>query len=177
MRRDRAPLLITTSLTAISVVGADTGRVIVARSISRSSTCVLPASAASSAGYSSGSVTSVRNPRLPKFTPRIGTFTPARPMQSAMLSSVPSPPSTSTRPTSDTSACLSAMRRAGFAGMSAAVAVSNTASTRCAPNHFSTSTRCGVAACSRDLATTPTRVMGGICGCDYLRSLRCRKNS
>ena len=46
----------------------------------------------------SGSVTSVRNPRLPKFTPRIGTHRPACAMQSAMLRSVPSPPRTSTSP-------------------------------------------------------------------------------
>ena len=47
-------------------------------------------------------------------------------IQSAMLSSVPSPPSTSTSPTR-ARACLSATKRAEEAGISAAVAVSNTA--------------------------------------------------
>ena len=49
----------------------------------RSSTRTLPLSAASSDGYSSGSVASVRKPRLPKLTPRIGTSTPSVTAQSA----------------------------------------------------------------------------------------------
>ena len=92
----------------------------------RSSTRAAPLSAASSDGYSSGSVASVRNPRLPKLTPRIGTSTSAAPAQSATDRSVPSPPSTTSRSTQATSAGLSATLRPGAAGMSAAVAVSNT---------------------------------------------------
>ena len=44
-------------------------------------------------------VISVRKPRLPKFTPRIGMSRPGCAMRSAMPSSVPSPPSTTTRST------------------------------------------------------------------------------
>ena len=43
---------------------------------------------------------SVRKPRLPKFTPRIGMSRPACAIASAMPSSVPSPPRTTTRSTS-----------------------------------------------------------------------------
>ena len=46
---------------------------------------------------SSGSVISVRKPRLPKLTPRIGTSSPACAIRPAMPISVPSPPSTTTR--------------------------------------------------------------------------------
>ena len=42
---------------------------------------------------------SVRKPRLPKLTPRIGMSRPDCAMRVAMLSSVPSPPSTTTRST------------------------------------------------------------------------------
>src|ERR1035437_1130714 len=108
----------------------------------------------------SGSVTSVRKPRLPKFTPRIGMPEPASPMRSAMPRSVPSPPRTSTRSTSSTSARLSATLRPGAGGMSAAVAVSKTAVTPRASSQAEISSRCGAAARKWDLATIPTRDTG-----------------
>ena len=68
-----------------------------ARSIVRSSMCARAVEHGLERGVHLGSVISVRNPRLPKFTPRIGTSRPASPMRAAMPSSVPSPPRTTTR--------------------------------------------------------------------------------
>jgi hypothetical protein len=127
----------------------------------RSSTRARPLSADSSDGYSSGSVASVRNPRLPKLTPRIGTSTPAAPTQSATDNSVPSPPSTTSRSTIATSAGLSATLRPSLGGMSAAVAVSNSVTWPRAASHDSISVRCGVASRRCDFATMPTLAMSG----------------
>ena len=105
--RERAVLVMTASLSAIDCVRTSPPLVVVARSIMRSSMCARPFSACSSDRYNSGSVTSVRKPRLPKLTPRIGMPEPASAMQSAMPISVPSPPSTRTMSTSVARADLS----------------------------------------------------------------------
>jgi hypothetical protein len=105
-------------------------------------------------------VISVRKPRLPKLTPRIGTPDPASPIQSAMPSSVPSPPSTSTIPTPRARACLSATIRDAEEGISVAVSVSKIGVTPRSSSHFAISTRWVAAALRCALAMMPTRVIG-----------------
>src|SRR5580765_683590 len=158
--RARADLVMTTSFSASCSGRGAPWRMVVARSIIRASTFARPASAASSDGYSSGNVASVRKPRLPKFTPRIGTSTSALAMPPATESSVPSAPSTTISSTWVTSSPLSASRRFGFGGISAAVAVSNTGWTPRASSHDSISVRCGIASRRCDLATIPTFIVG-----------------
>jgi hypothetical protein len=82
---------------------------------------------------------------------------PAPAMQSAIDSSVPSPPSTTTMSTVSTSSSFSATRQPSTDGISAAVADSKMASIPRARSHAPISTRCGVAARRWDLATMPTR--------------------
>src|SRR5262249_17529756 len=77
------------------------------------------------------------------------------------LSSVPSPPSTSTRSTSSTSARRSATLQSGGGRMSTAVAVSNTAGTGRGAGHPAGSAGGGAAVCQCDFATMPTRGAGG----------------
>src|SRR5919197_4353684 len=157
--RDLAAFVMTTSFSAMYSGTDPPTLIVVDRSIMRSSMRPPSRRAASSAGYSSGSVTSVRNPRLPKLTPRIGTFDPVAPMQSAIESSVPSPPSTTTRSTVLAIVALSAAACGGAGcGSSAKVAVSKTGSIPRACSQDAISTRCGVASRRCDLAKMPTRL-------------------
>src|SRR5579863_3522796 len=87
----------------------------------------------SSTGYSSPSVTLVRNPRPPRFTPRIGTLCP--PSALAADSRVPSPPSTTRRST------LSASDSRGVpsipASMQSRVSLSTSVLILCSRSHAS----------------------------------------
>ena len=99
MIRDSAALVNTTSLSTTRESKHSVPRKVSALSIARRSDMAVPARTASSDVKSSSMRVSVRKPRLPKLTPRIGTSRPDCAMRVAMPSSVPSPPSTTTRST------------------------------------------------------------------------------
>ena len=100
----RAPLLITTSLRTVNVAISLSPLSIEALSIPLSSITIVPVSISSRRGYISSSVTSVRNPRLPRFTPSIGV--PFPPINLATLSRVPSPPNTIINSDCDAISCF-----------------------------------------------------------------------
>ena len=102
--RESAALVNTTSFSTTRESTCCPLRYASASSIARSSNVAVPSSTRSSDGSSSSMRISVRNPRLPKFTPRIGMSRLACAMRAAIASSVPSPPSTTTRSTSRGSA-------------------------------------------------------------------------
>ena len=72
MMRESAPCVTTTSFSTMRSARRRPPASTVTCSIIRSSVCAVPLTALSSDVKISGSVTSVRNPRLPKLTPRIG---------------------------------------------------------------------------------------------------------
>src|SRR6266511_3629595 len=151
-----ADFVMTTSLSATYSDSRSPWRHTCAAGITRSAITSPPARKASSAGKSSSLVSAVRKPRPPRFTPSIGT--PRSPTRRAMDSSVPSPPSTSSRSTCPGRSGLRAVA-AGMSGQSPAVSFSRTGwSPRSAHQRSSRSTTSRASARSV-LATTPIRFM------------------
>ncbi len=156
--RERAPFVNTTSFNTTRESTRASLRYASASSMARSSNAAEPLRVLSSDGSSSSIRISVRNPRLPKLTPRIGMSRSALAIRAAIARRVPSPPSTTIRSASQGKVSRVAVRTCPpMAPARASVSRSYTTSMPRSESHGPSRATCSEAATRPCFATMPTR--------------------